>query len=102
VVDQFKRYIDPNFFIPEDMPEEIWDHKPSNQIGQDGDFDVDVFENIDEGEDSVDDGPLTIDDVRVVSQKIRRAKDDSIVVDIVVEVDDIPGATKYEFRITKV
>ena len=94
-----KRYIDPLFYIPEGIPPEVWAY--NEEDGVQYDEEVDIFESVDEGEDSEDDGLLTIDNLTIVSQTLRRLKDGSLVVDMVVQVDDIPGATKYEFRITK-
>lgn len=92
-----KRHIDPNMFIPDGIPPEEWDYTTDNRIGSDDET------VIDEGTDSSeDDGLGVVDHLEVVSQKLRRIKGDSKVVDIVVEVEAVPGATKYEFRVTKV
>ena len=38
--------------------------------------------------------------LRVVSQTIRETKSGGEVVDVVLEVDDIPGVTQYDLRVT--
>jgi len=40
--------------------------------------------------------------IGVVSQQVRRAPSGENVIDVVVAVDDVAGATKYEFRVTKI
>lgn len=40
--------------------------------------------------------------IGIVSQQVRRAPSGENVIDVVVEVSDVVGATKYEFRVTKV
>lgn len=40
--------------------------------------------------------------VGVVSQQVRRAPSGDNVIDVVIDVEDVLGATKYEFRVTKV
>lgn len=98
-VDREKRYVDPMFFIPEGIPPEVWDYKGDDQIGSDDDF-TDIFSD-DDSED--DDGLGVVDSLTVISQKIRRVgKTNHKVVDIVVEIEDVPGADKYEFRVVKV
>lgn len=108
MVDRDKRYIDPMFYLPEGMDERVWAYRetPDETLdeeapeeGLDGTADVTI---IDEGDASTDDTPLTVDNLEIISQVIRRAADGTQVVDIVAEVDDVPGITKYEFRITKI
>lgn len=104
-----KRIIDPMFYIPTGMSDDAWAYDESPVVDYDDvapdydDIDVDSDVTIiDEGDDSTDDAPDAIDNLTVLSQTLRRAADGSTVVDIVVSVDTIPGATKYEFRVTKV
>lgn len=92
MAERYKRYIDPLFYIPEGIPPEVWEHSPKE-------FDEEESPVIED--DDSDDSPQVVDKLTVVSQKIRRTDTGSVVVDIVVEVDDVPGATKYEFRISK-
>lgn len=40
--------------------------------------------------------------VGIVSQQVRRAPDGTNVIDVVIEVSDVVGATNYEFRVTKI
>jgi len=94
-----KRFIDPQFHIPEGIDPEVWAYREDYYIGTDDERDG----LVDEGEDSEDDGIGVVDDLTVVSQTIRRVEGERTkVVDIVVEFEEVPGATKYEFRVTKV
>lgn len=47
-------------------------------------------------------GLATPEVLRIISQDVRKNKAGQQVVDVIFEVQDIPGATKYEFRVTKV
>lgn len=109
-----KRYVDPMFYIPEGIEDEVWAYRTDGEITTDTEdfetFEGDAFDDfvdsdvtiIDEGDASEDDAPMSIDNLTVVSQTLRRGSDGSQVVDIVVEIDTVPGTTKYEFRVTKV
>lgn len=106
-----KRYVDPMFFIPEGIEDEVWAYRTEDVVTTDSedfseaddDYSVDSDVTvIDEGDASDDDSPIAVNNLTVVSQVLRRAQDGTQVVDIVVDVDDIPGLTKYEFRVTKV
>lgn len=44
----------------------------------------------------------TPDIIGIVSQQVRRAPSGENVIDVVLEVSDVVGATKYEFRVTKI
>lgn len=115
MADRDKRFVDPMFYIPEGIDEDTWAYTQPDEVTYDnedfslnevesdefGDVDSDVT-IIDDGDASSDDAPMTIDNLTVISQVLRRANDGSQVVDLVVEVDDIPGITKYEFRVTKI
>lgn len=59
-----------------------------------GEYEYDFSE-----EDEVDDGLLTVSAMNVISQTFRTAPDGTQVVDVVIEVSDIDGATKYEVRL---
>lgn len=91
-----KRHVDPNMFIPEGIPPEEWDYTNDSPIGYD--YETVIDEGVDSSED---DGLGVVDTLTVVSQKIRRVKGEGKVVDIIVEVDAVPGADKYEFRVVK-
>jgi hypothetical protein len=39
--------------------------------------------------------------LRIVSQDVRKNKAGNQIVDVIFEVEDVPGAKKYEFRVTK-
>lgn len=44
----------------------------------------------------------TPDNITVVEQTVRTASNGQTVIDVVVEVPDVPGALNYEFRVTKI
>lgn len=103
MADRNKRLVDPLFYIPEGIFSDVWEYRENYSPMSEEDEAVlqsDVT-LIDEGDDSTDDSPDAIESLSVISQTLRRSSDGAVV-DIVVEVDDIPGVTKYEFRVTKV
>lgn len=106
MVNREKRYIDPMFYIPDGISPEVWAYDEDEDFGYHddlaGDDSLSDDSLVDEGDDSTDDSPDIVDSLTVISQTLRRGDDGSLIVDVVVEVDDIPGTTKYEFRITKV
>ena len=57
----------------------------------------------DDGYDDQDDLALdTPEDFQIISQTLRRGPGGQQVVDIVIQVEDIAGATNYEIQVTKV
>lgn len=103
-IQRVPRYIDPNFPIPaglvDAMYEPLDDVSDEEQLGDELE-DEDEFEFIDTL-DEPDDAPGVPEQFTVISQTARFAPDGSRVVDIIVEVEDIIGITKYDVRKTKV
>lgn len=107
-------YLDPMFYLPEGMDPRDWDYAPNNGetdgddilVDGDGDdlvavgSDVEIVDERDVGPEDA--GPPAPDTLTIVGQSLRRAPDGSIVVDVVVDVEDIAGINKYEFRVTKI
>ena len=94
-------YLDPTFFIPDGLKE--WEYDPNRNLVE---YEDDGLGNdtdlVDEGTGSGAPDKLQVPDgFRIVSQKVRKLRDGSQVVDVVLYVDDVPGATKYELRVTK-
>lgn len=110
--------LNPVFFLPSDVVD-VRVGDPSDPVEEDGvtyDDVVDVDDIIDESEtDSVVDTPnVPIDDdgegaemlptpqwMTIVDQQVRIAPDGKAVVDVVIELEDITGATEYDIRMTK-
>ena len=108
-----KILLDPLFPIPEGAEETFTRAKEQSDIDIEthditsiaDDFGEGYF---DEGEIDPDLGndtePIVLDtptDFAVIDQKIRRAPGGQMVVDIIIEVEDIDGATNYEVQVTK-
>ncbi len=102
--------IDPLFVIPEGAedqfiyPKELTDDEDAFLLTEDlsEDFERTEYE-YDEGDDDEDDSELGIpNDFTIVSQKLRRVPSGQHVVDVVIKVEDIEGAVKYEIQVTKV
>lgn len=96
--------LDPMFHIPVGM-EDDWEYSDDGYVGSDADRDefelTDDF--IDGGDDEdEDDGPEVPEILGIVSQTVRHSDEGTKVIDVVIEVEDIPGITKYEIRVTKV
>lgn len=92
--------IDPMFYIPEGVDElEYSEEIPSDLIvtqDDDGNF---VFTPINPTQTTY--GLATPNIIGIVEQTIRTTKSGAQVVDVVIEVDEIPGAS-YEVRVNKV
>lgn len=108
------REVDPLFPIPAGM-EDDWNYGEDAVVeSADGGADIEEtnFEDIEEvgsdmdlfdegeGEGSYD-TPEVPENLRVVTQVLRRLPDGSNVVDLVVEVDDVPNIVKFDVRVTK-
>lgn len=98
--------VDPMFFIPDGVDELVYDDAERE-------LDVEIVEEeseeiyddvflVDDTETSNTEAPETPDILSVVEQVLRKTSAGNQVVDVVVEVDDIPGISKYEFRVTKI
>lgn len=110
--------IDPIFAIPEGAEDQFVPSRDDFEIDYDSDavddgiingaleFEFDFAEEetlYDDGSD--DDDPIELmvpEGFVIISQTLRRAPGGQQVVDVVVETDDVPGATHYELRVTKV
>lgn len=107
------KVVDPLFYIPKGM--DGWEYvaKPvenetsddSIQLSPDGsgdnappaEADVHIIDNT-----KVDGKLRAPSTLSIVSQKIRRNPDGSAVVDIILDIEDVPGNIKYEIRVTKI
>lgn len=83
--------IDPQIYMP---PVEGYEYKEDLAYGGmesygDGELDVPI---------TTPEGLLPPQDVRIVEQIFRRDAAGKTVVDLIVEVEDMPGATEYEIR----
>lgn len=94
--------LDPMFFIPDGVEEFVYDEKernletvPEEETGDDSFI-------ISEETTNYFDGPDTPDILGVVSQTIRTTATGNQVVDLVLEVEELPGLSKYDFRVTKI
>lgn len=85
--------LDAMFDNPGDVDEFVYDENaPDNSAEA---FDIGVV---------LDDefGLPTPEILRIISQDVRKNKKGDQIVDVIFEVQDIPGITKYEFRVTKI
>jgi hypothetical protein len=95
--------LDPVFVIPPGA-EDIFVYSRDNA---DHDFSLDDGEGILDGDvqESVTDADSsdlgTPDEFEIVSQTPRRASGGVLVIDIVVSIDDVPGATDYDIQVVK-
>jgi hypothetical protein len=100
--------LDPNFFLPPG----VVDVRHVNDNETDGLYPDDVEETAVEGEDvtAPEDAPIDITSdvlqppasITIVSQTVKVANDGKFAVDVVIEVEDLPGVNTYETRLTKV
>lgn len=102
------REIDANFAIPEGLKDTTV-RDPFEDINpvtfDEADIDVQV-ESYDEetseiSTDEVNDDIATPEAIEIISQDVRTAPDGRQVIDIVIEVTDVDGATGYDVRVTK-
>ena len=116
-VDNSKVYdlvtVDPNFSLPTGVadlgytnPDDKADSsiERSNTTGQIINIDYDeaiVGEGDFDGNVGVGSGLLPPDFVNVVSQVVRVTSDGRVSVDVILEVEDLPGVTGYEVGLTK-
>lgn len=108
--------IDPRFFVPDDVagarvatPGELIPNDPDNDYLTGVDYDPVIVSDDgqnpgvdgDPGSGSVDGNNRlqTPQFVTVISQTVRTTADGTTVIDVVLGVEDIPGATNYEIRI---
>lgn len=107
-----KTLVDPLFIIPPGSEDEF----VFSREGTDGEIQVigddfsddgeDLGDDYDDGfdDDDTDDDEFTLDtpqDFEVITQTIRRAPGGQQVVDVVIECEEIDGATNYEIQVVK-
>lgn len=94
--------IDPNFLLPPGLIDVTQRDVETEELEYDGE------EVTESNEEVVDAGYVDPDHLEttqtflVVNETVRVLPDGSSVVDLIVELDDIPGITNYEARVTKV
>lgn len=97
--------VNPMFFVPEGADDIVVN--PSSRFADttEGDFDAEELygssEMSDEYDSALGDAPETPDIIRVVSQEVRTNKSGNQVIDLIIEVEDVLGAVKYDYRVTK-
>lgn len=102
--------IDPSFYVPPETigVDFIYDgaDEYSDELIQPDDTidDIDSYIGYDEDESDYtpDEPELDSPDFTVVSQTVRIAPDGTSVVDVLISVDDVPGAIDYDVRVTKI
>jgi hypothetical protein len=107
VVNKQPVVLDPNFFLPPG----VVDVRHVNDTETDGLYSDESDDTIAEGDvespvDSVVDGNNDVlqppGEITIVSQTVKVADDGKFAVDVVIDVEEIPGVTNYETRLTKV
>lgn len=94
--------IDPMFFIPDGVEDFVYSENERNLESVPEEETGDDSFVTDEGGVNYFDGPDTPDILGVVSQTLRTTNTGAQVVDVVIEVEDIPGLSKYDYRVTKI
>jgi len=109
--------LDPTFFLPPDVVDVRVGNTsdPAEEDGVTYDDIVDVDDVIVSDDDLANPGPeVPVDDdgegaellptpqwMNIIDQQVRIAPDGRAVVDVVIELEDITGATEYDVRMTK-
>lgn len=107
--------IDPNFFLPPNVVDMRYVNVEENEDSTMArDDDSGEIVNVDyqdtsysELEDSEDSGPVSAvisppNYAEVVSQTVRVTEDGKFVVDVVLDIEDVPGAVNYNVKVNKV
>lgn len=100
------REIDPNFYVPDGLKNTTT--VPKDDTGDvDNAWDDDNYDLQNDVDDLIDDDIITDrlpapTSIQVLSQTIRTSSDGTQVVDVEIEVEDVPGAFNYEIRLTKI
>lgn len=102
------REIDGNFPIPDGLKnaiERLRNEDEAPVTEEEADLDIQI-EFLDEEESELDeeempDGVAAPDYIEIISQTVRTAPDGRQVVDVVIDVEEVDGAIKYDVRITK-
>jgi hypothetical protein len=100
--------LDPNLDLPPDLKNIKFISNPDNNIEMgDATADIDIQSETLDDDDSLTDDEAMVDvleppgSFQIISQTIRTGLDGSQVVDVVVEVEDVPGAVSYNVRVSK-
>jgi hypothetical protein len=109
--------LDPNFFLPPnvvDMRYRTAEEENDSAVGRSDsgeivnvEYDDSGFSELQEGVDENDENDSVSsflsppDYANVVSQTVRVTADGKFVVDVILDVEDVPGAVQYDVRITK-
>lgn len=96
--------LDPMFYIPEGVDEFVYEDENSwIPIVEPYEEPEIYFEDTFVSEDDLNyyDGPETPDILGVVEQIARTDETGRQVVDVILEVEDLPGVSNYEFRVTR-
>lgn len=98
------REIDPNFYVPDGLKNTT---TVLNDDAGDNPWDDENYDLQNDVDDLIDDDIITDrlpapTSIQVLSQTIRTSSDGTQVVDIEIEVEDVPGAFNYEIRLTKI
>lgn len=102
---------DPNYYVPADFEGfevidtlELTSTLPDTPLDE-GEVDAEDSEFFEddaiEEDDVSEDEPEVPQDIQIISQTVRTGPDGSQVVDVVIEVDDVPDAVQYDVRVTK-
>ncbi len=98
-------YVDPMFYVPPGVEFKTKKEVPGGTEPEDPD-NLDAFTGAPGDIGGADPGPggalATPTTFTVVEQIVRITTNGQAVVDLVVEVGDVPGATNYEFRVTAI
>jgi hypothetical protein len=110
------RIVDPLFLIPDEVGDFEY---PADPLEQDVEYDYDVEEAltgdflgyddelesdvyiVDEGESEYYELPDTPNTITVIDQIIRTGTNGMQVVDLILDVEEVPGAIDYQFRVVK-
>lgn len=108
MVTEIWRDFDPNLDIPvglknarEGISSDVIEELPEPDADIDFQTDTLIDEDSELDEESVEDELDVPGSFEVITQTVRTAPDGSQVVDIVIEVEEVEGAVKYEVRVTK-
>lgn len=97
--------VDPMFFVPEGMEEIVYDDNiedPEAPVDEESEDELTSDEYLtNETEDNNSEAPDTPDVLGVLQQIVKTGSSGAQVVDVIIEVEDIPGISNYEFRVTK-
>lgn len=95
--------ISPMFYVPDGVDELFYSDEQSVVDTEEDNEPVEISDTF-VSEDDINhyDGPETPDIIGLTSQTVRTSNTGNQVIDVVIEVEDIPGIENYEFRVTKI